>query len=85
MLPEEQYSWVESHAYEFAGRLLVPRDHLQSHLDTALSKAEISGLKRWDMGVSAREYIASFICRPFHVSADVISRRLEREGLWPPR
>jgi hypothetical protein len=29
--------------------------------------------------------ISPMICKPFGVSADVIKRRVEREGLWPPK
>lgn len=27
-IPDDQYTWIEQHAYEFAGRLLVPRERL---------------------------------------------------------
>jgi len=84
-IPEDQYSWIEQHAYEFAGRLLVPVDSLTLNLEQAVQKAEQSGFVAWDAsGDAAREYIASSLCRIYGVSSQVISKRIVREGLWPP-
>lgn len=84
-IPDDQYSWIEQHAYEFAGRLLVPPERLQTEFDGAVAKARKAGFAQWDQsGDAAREYIASSICRAFGVSSQVIEKRIEREGLWPP-
>jgi len=84
-IPEDQYSWIEQHAYEFAGRLLVPVDSLTLNLEQAVKKAEQSGFMAWDAsGDAAREYIANSLCRIYGVSSQVISKRIIREGLWPP-
>lgn len=84
-IPDDQYTWIEQHAYEFAGRLLVPREKLIEKLNDAVSIVESSGFDAWDSsGESAREYIAHAIARHFEVSEQVIEKRLLRENLWPP-
>ncbi len=84
-IPDDQYTWIEQHAYEFAGRLLVPREKLIERLNDAVSMAEKRGFEAWDSsGESAREYIAHGIARHFAVSGQVIEKRLIKENLWPP-
>lgn len=84
-IPEDQYYWIEQHAYEFAGRLLVPREKLIEKLDDAVALARSSGFDSWDTsGDSTRQYVAHGIARHFEVSDQVIERRLIRENLWPP-
>lgn len=84
-MPEDQYSWLEQHAYEFAGRLLVPPERLKAEFAGAVDAAKQAGFTSWDSsGDAAREYIASSICRVFGVSSQVIEKRIEREKLWPP-
>ena len=85
-LPEREYGWLESHAYEFAGRLLVPPGPLTESLDEAVGTARNAGFTEWDAsGETALSFIANHICRRFGVSAEVIARRLRIEGFWPPR
>jgi len=85
-IPDDQYTWIEQHAYEFAGRLLVPRDRLKAEFEKARALAEASGFTEWDSsGEMARDYIARGISRVFAVSEQVVSRRLLRENLLPPR
>lgn len=80
-IPEDQYYYVEQHAYEFAGRLLVPPDRLRKEFALAIKKAEKSGFMDWEKsGDAAREFIASSICRVFGVSSSVIEKRITREG-----
>ncbi len=84
-IPEDQYTWMEQHAYEFAGRLLVPREKLIEKLKDTVSIAENAGFNSWDTsGESTREYIAHAIARDFEVSEQAIEKRLLRENLWPP-
>lgn len=84
-IPEDQYYWIEQHAYEFAGRLLVPREKLIEKLDDAVALVRSSGFDAWDAtGDSARQYVAHGIARYFEVSDQVIEKRLIRENLWPP-
>ena len=84
-MPEDQYSWLEQHAYEFAGRLLVPPERLRAEFTGAVDAAKKAGFASWDSsGDAAREYIANSICRIFGVSSQVVEKRIDREGLWPP-
>jgi IrrE N-terminal-like domain len=84
-IPDDQYSWLESHAYEFAGRLLVPPVRLKAELEDAIHMVEAAGFNAWtadrDMVLS---FIADHLSKPFNVSADVIMRRLRNEKFWPP-
>ena len=76
-IPDDEYTWIEQHAYEFAGRLLVPRDKLIEKLKDAVSIAKTRGFEAWDSsGESAREYIAHGIAPYFEVSEQVIEKRL---------
>lgn len=84
-IPDEEYYWIEQHAYEFAGRLLVPREKLIERLNDAIALVERSGFNAWDTsGESTREYIAHGIARYFEVSDQVIEKRLIKENLWTP-
>lgn len=83
-LPEDQWSFIEQQAYEFAGRLLVPRSRLESEVKAALVEAENAGFMKWDeSGDAAKEYMANSICRVFGVSSQVIEKRMMRESIWP--
>ncbi len=85
-IPDDQYYWIEQHAYEFAGRLLVPREKLTEKLQEAVSVAEKAGFRGWDStGDSTREFIAHAIAKHFEVSEQVIEKRILKEGLWPPQ
>jgi predicted Zn-dependent protease with MMP-like domain len=84
-IPEDQYTWIEQHAYEFAGRLLVPREKLIEKLNEAVALARSSGFDAWDSsGDSTRQFVAHGIARYFGVSDQVVEKRLIRENLWPP-
>jgi hypothetical protein len=84
-IPEREYVWIEQHAYEFAGRLLVPQEKLIEKLNDTVSLAKNSGFDSWDTsGESTREYVAHAIARHFEVSDQVIDKRLVKENLWPP-
>lgn len=85
-IPDDQYTWIEQHAYEFAGRLLVPRERLTKEFEKARELAEARGFTEWDSsGETVRDYIAHGIARVFAVSEQVVSKRLLRENLLPPR
>ncbi len=84
LIPENEYTWVEQHAHEFAGRLLVPIEHLKIQLSNAIAKAEGAGFSEWDLsGESTLSYLSHEIAKSFEVSGQVIEKRLIREKLWP--
>ena len=85
--PDYEYSSFEWQANEFAGRLLVPYSDLVTAIEKATSTIKennlIDYLENDPDAVLSR--ISPMLCKPFGVSADVIKRRVEREGLWPPK
>lgn len=86
-IPDREYGFFEYQANEFAGRALVPRESLIAEVETCLQKVQEAGLL--DLVTSdpsaLLSSISSTLCRPFGVSYLVIERRVEREGLWPPK
>jgi hypothetical protein len=83
-LPDKEYSFLEYHAYEFAGRLLVPSATLASEFEAVMAQVERSGLKRSELrDESHLGYLVKPIAAKFGVSSEVIERRLTKEGLWP--
>jgi len=85
-IPDNEYYWIEQHAYEFAGRLLVPPDALRCYMSENITRAEEGGFSGWDRsGEAALEYISHSIARHFGVSEQVIARRLVIEGFWKIR
>ncbi len=86
-IPEKEYRFLEYQANEFAGRLLVPSDRLIEDLDICVNQIISSDLKEYlakdPEAVLSR--ISPALCKPFGVSYAVIEKRVEREGLWPPK
>jgi hypothetical protein len=84
-IPEREYGFIEYHANEFAGQLLVPVEPLRLQLKKAISHAKRQGLENENLiGDAALNYISSYICRFFGVSDQAIQKRLQKEKLWPP-
>lgn len=77
LIPDKEYSFVEYHAYEFGGALLVPRSELKHQLEVRLKGLGIDDLS--DEG--ARVEVIASLSRYFVVSNDVIEKRLSREKL----
>jgi len=82
-MPEKEYGFLEYHAYEFAGRLLVPLNELRTEFEKALVEVERSGMERAKIGDAHLSYLCNPLAKRFAVSPDVIERRLTREKLWP--
>lgn len=86
-IPDREYGIFEYQANEFAGRALVPRERLVVELKNCLKKVQevgLLGLVTTDPG-AVLSSISPTLCKPFGVSDQVIERRVEREGLWPPK
>ncbi|HVN49153.1 MAG TPA: ImmA/IrrE family metallo-endopeptidase [Bacteroidota bacterium] len=79
-----EYIIIEQQAYEFAGRLLVPRLDL---IDELKGKKEIVNKLLHDHPEinesTLIEYLSNNICKKFGVSNQVISKRIKVEKLWP--
>lgn len=82
-MPEKEYNFLELHAMEFAGRLLVPLDplikELKTHSDNIGKYYETYPDVSDDLVI---DYVSVPICKKFEVSDDVISRRIRFEGIW---
>jgi Zn-dependent peptidase ImmA (M78 family) len=74
-------SWFELQAYEFAGRLLVPRNPLTQEIEM-LSK-KIREYKKLARGNEEHiiQAVSRLVCKKFGVSADVIARRIKSEKI----
>jgi hypothetical protein len=85
--PEDQYSYFELQANEFAGRLLVPREKLVEEIrnfyKVIVSDVRLNRIMRSDPDM-VLERIATPLCKPFGVSEYVIKIRVQIENLWPP-
>ena len=85
-MPETEYRSFEWQANEFAGRLLVPYQELETEMEKVgeILKENnlITFLKMDPDAVLSR--ISPMLSKPFGVSTEVIERRVKREGLWPP-
>ncbi len=79
---EEDLNWFEQHTYEFAGRLLVPREKLENELDSLKNKIKSFRLKYADQNEDLIEAVSRIICPKFQVSHGVIQRRIRSERLW---
>jgi len=82
-MSEEDLNWFEQQAYEFAGRLLVPKEHLIKALEEQQEKIEAyKSLVTNDNDERLIDAISKVICDKFGVSSNVIYRRIRSEKLW---
>ncbi len=82
-MPDSEYGFLEYHANEFAGRLLVPIGNLRVEFEKAIVQVEKIGIARHKLNDDHLSYLCIPLSKHFAVSEDVIERRLTREGLWP--
>ena len=82
-MPDKEYSFLEYHANEFAGRFLVPLNELRQQFEDTLGEVEKNGLPRGKLADAHLSFLCNPLSRYFGVSVDVIERRLSKEGLWP--
>lgn len=81
-LHQDQHSWLEFHANEFAGRLLVPYDILTEKVLVAKKQVDDAGMViTTENEDRVRDFISQKICVDFDVSGDVIYRRIIRERI----
>lgn len=78
---EDDLNWFEQQAYEFAGRLLVPKESLikeiQKHRKKIVEYRSIIGEGEEDL----IEAISRLICNRFNVSRVVIQKRIRKENI----
>jgi len=82
VIPEDQYSFLEFHAYSFAGLILVPSDKLREVFFDYVELAQEHSIDFDQPGTGAREAAEDHIAGIFEVSPDVIHRRIEYDTLW---
>jgi len=87
-IDKKSYSWVESQAYNFAGLILVPSIHLTKFFKDQIIKHKSSFDSARFKKLTKDKYQDYFIdvasvalASIFNVSTDVISRRIEKDGL----
>lgn len=82
-LNEENDSWFEWQAHEFAGRLLVPKNELINEIEKLRNKIDqfrgVSNSENEDM---IKDAVSKSICGKFQVSDQVIYRRINSENIW---
>lgn len=81
-MDEEDRGWLEWQAYAFAGLVLVPREALAREYRKAIAVAGKAGLSLQRVGEAAQLYVANWLGRRFNVSAEVVERRLRKDGVW---
>lgn len=83
-LPEKDREWLEWQAYSFAGLILVPREPLMERLADAVRIASEQGFDVVENHEPAKDYVCTWLGRQFEVSSQVVEKRLDKDGLWPP-
>lgn len=79
---EDDLNWFEQHAYEFAGRLLVPREALMAEIEALRPKMKEFVAKAGGDEENLIQAVSRVICRKFRVSPEVIARRIRTEKVW---
>ena len=81
-IPIVEYQWMEFHADEFAGQLLMPSKELQGALEETINDSEKEGL--FKLG---KEFIFNHCCQAmkpyFEVSLPAMQTRLRNSVFWP--
>lgn len=82
LMNDREYIEIEQQAYEFAGRLLVPKGMLDQKYQNAIVTLNGHGLTKDDFEESVlKQYVAANICKDFGVSETVIKKRLYIEKI----
>lgn len=74
--PENEWSWLEWQANQFAGLVLVPSHHLEKRVKYHSKQIKALGIKNEDV---AMDRIVELLTQDFVVSRDVILRRIDKE------
>ena len=81
-MSEADREWLEWQAYSFAGLVLAPVDPLKQSLEEAIKIATDRGFDIQENSDVAKDYVCTWLGRQFEVSAQVIEKRLDKDGLW---
>lgn len=81
-MPANEYGWLERHADDFAGLILVPTDELHNQLRIAVQKLVIEGFTITDENHEIiLGYISTSLGKHFNVSDIVPKIRINKEGI----
>lgn len=83
-IPETDREWLEWQAYAFGGLILVPGKPLRERMRKAVEIATKAGFSFKNNDEVAKNYVSTWLGKDFEVSAQVIQKRLDKDGLWPP-
>lgn len=75
--PENQWSWLEWQANQFAGLILVPSHHLEKRLKYHSKQIKALGIKNDEV---IMDRVVELLGQDFVVSRDVILRRITKEA-----
>jgi len=78
---KDDLNWFEQHAYEFAGRLLVPKEELIREIKNHKNKIDEYRSIIGDGEEMLIEAISRLICNKFRVSWMVIQKRIRIENI----
>lgn len=78
---KDDLNWFEQHAYEFAGRLLVPKEELIREIQNHKNKIDEYRSIIGDGEEMLIEAISRLICNKFRVSWMVIQKRIRIENV----
>lgn len=81
-IPPNEYSWLERHANDFAGLILVPTNELKSQLEISVDKLTKEGFTIHDGNYEILvDYISASLGKYFNVSDIVPKIRIDKEGI----
>ena len=81
-MSEDDLNWFEQQAYEFAGRLLVPKQALIQELNKNEDNIHQFQSVYENDDELLKQAISRVICDKFGVSDKVIFRRIKNEQVW---
>jgi Zn-dependent peptidase ImmA (M78 family) len=79
VIPDDQYRWLEFQAYEFAGQVLVPLQHLKERYK--VHTKTVKEVQATDDPVLIKDFAIELLADDFDVSAETIRRRIDNESL----
>lgn len=80
-IDSKQYSFLELHANNFAGLILVPEHHLKEKYQEAINIIEASGFDKESNPDIVNEYVSRWLEKTFQVSSGTIERRIRKADL----
>lgn len=81
-IPDDQRGFIEHQAYCFAGLILVPSDALTREYEKLEDAAAKAGILLKNPSGPERKMAKDQLAKIFHVSPEVIERRMIYDGRW---